>query len=374
MLEARNAIKNLHAYKPPLADRTGLRLDFNESTVGCSPRVLARLRSLDAELLARYPERAPVEKEVAAFLKLDPEQVLLTNGVDEAIHLLCTTYLEPGDEALIVVPTFAMYAIFAHLEAAAVVQVQAADDFTFPLKAVLEKITERTKLIAVANPNNPTGSAVSRDVLVQIAQTAPQAALLVDEAYFEFHGETLINRTAQIENLFVARTFSKAYGLAGLRIGILAAEPRQMAMVRRAASPYSVNAAALAVLPEALRDQKFIADYVDQVKNNRDKLQLELDNLGFHFWPSHANFVLARIGPLHAEFVRALRDRGILVRDRNSDPGCEGCVRFTVGTDAHTQTLITALREVTQELELQSKPQGDSRTDSQADSQDKVRA
>ena len=226
---------------------------------------------------------------------------------------------------------------------------QAGDDFVFPLKAVLEKISTRTKLIAVANPNNPTGSAVSCDVLLQIAKAAPQAALLVDEAYFEFHGETLIDRTAHIENLFVARTFSKAYGLAGLRIGILAAEPRQMAMVRR-------------------------ADYVDQVKSNRETLQLELANLGLHYWPSHANFALARIGPTHAEFVRALRDRGILVRDRNSDPGCEGCVRFTVGTDTHTQTLITALREVAGEFQLQSKGQPNSRNDSRADSRAKVRA
>ena len=134
MLEARKAVKNLHAYRPPLAGRTGLRLDFNESTVGCSPRVLARLRSLDAELLARYPEREPVEKEVAGFLGLDPAQVLLTNGVDEAIHLLCSTYLDPGDEALIVVPTFAMYAIFAQAEGARVVEVRAGHDFTFPAK------------------------------------------------------------------------------------------------------------------------------------------------------------------------------------------------------------------------------------------------
>jgi len=97
MLEAREAVRNLHAYRPPLAGRTGLRLDFNESTVGCSPRVLARLRSLDSEVLARYPEREPVEKEVAGLLGLDPAEVLLTNGVDEAIHLLCSTYLDVCD-------------------------------------------------------------------------------------------------------------------------------------------------------------------------------------------------------------------------------------------------------------------------------------
>ena len=360
MLEAREAVKNLHTYRPPLAGRTGLRLDFNESTVGCSPRVLARLRSLDAEALARYPEREPVEKEVASFLGLDPAQVLLTNGVDEAIHLLCSTYLDPGDEALIVVPTFAMYAIFAQAEGARVVEVRAGDNFKFPAQDLLAQLSPRTRLIAVANPNNPTGAAVACHVLIQIAQQAPQAALLVDEAYFEFHRETLIDRafvdpTTQIENLFVARTFSKAYGLAGLRIGILAGQARQMTMVRRVASPYSVNAAALAVLPEALRDQEYVSRYVAQVLNNRERLQRELGNFGLHYWPSHANFVLVRIGSAHAEFVQALRDRGILVRDRNSDPGCEGCVRLTVGSDEHTETLIGALREVVEQLGLRSK-------------------
>src|SRR6202795_2525838 len=306
MLEARDAVKNLHAYRPPLAGRVGLRLDFNESTVGCSPRVLARLRSLDAELLARYPDREPVEKEVASFFGLDPAQVLLTNGVDEAIHLLCSTYLDPGDEALIVVPTFAMYAIFAQAEGARVVEVRAGNNFTFPERALLAQLSPRTRLIAVANPNNPTGAAVAGNILIQIAQAAPQAAVLVDEAYFEFHGETLIDQTRQIENLFVARTFSKAYGLAGLRIGILAGEAKQMAMVRRMASPYNVNAAALAILPEALQDQEYVSRYVAQVLSNRERLQQELANLGLHYWPRRANFVLVRVGSAHLEFVRAL--------------------------------------------------------------------
>jgi len=354
MLEARAAVRNLHAYRPPLAGRVGLRLDFNESTVGCSPRVLARLRSLDSELLARYPEREPVEKDVAAFLGLDPAQVLLTNGVDEAIHLLCCAYLDPGDEALIVVPTFAMYAIFAQAEGARVVEVRAGDNFTFPAQDLLAQLSLRTRLIAVANPNNPTGAAVAGNVLVQIAQAAPQAAVLVDEAYFEFHGETLIDQIPQIENLFVARTFSKAYGLAGLRIGILAGEARQTETVRRVASPYNVNAAALAVLPEALQDQEYVNRYVAQVLSNRDRLQQELGNLGLHYWPSHANFVLVRIGSAHGEFVQALRSCGILVRDRNTDPGCEGCVRLTVGNDGHTEALISALRNVVVQLGLRN--------------------
>jgi len=205
--------------------------------------------------------------------------------------------------------------------------------------------------------------------LGSLAEAAPQAALLVDEAYFEFHGETLMDRTLQTPNLFVARTFSKAYGLAGLRIGILAGGEEQMAMIRRVSSPYSVNAAALAVLSEALQDQEYVSRYVAQVLCNREKLQQELAALGMHYWPSHANFVLVRVGAAHAEFVRALRDRGILVRDRNSDSGCEGCVRLTVGADEHTETLTNALRDVVVELGLRNDPQ----TDSQGDSRNEVR-
>jgi histidinol-phosphate aminotransferase len=352
MLEARSAVKNLHTYRPPLADRQGLRLDFNESTIGCSARVLARLSALDAEALARYPEREPVEAQVADFLRLDAAQVLLTNGVDEAIHLLCSAYLDPGDEAIIVVPTFAMYALFARAEGACVVQIRSGENFSFPLEDVLSRVSERTRLIAVANPNNPTGAVVECEVLLRVARAAPHAAVLVDEAYFEFYGETMLDHQPWPENLFVARTFSKAYGLAGLRIGILAGDGRQISMVRRVASPYNVNTVALAVLPEALRDQAYVEHYVAEVQRGRSELEHQLRTLGLHHWPSHANFVLVRVGTAHAEFVQALRARGILVRDRNTDPGCEGCVRLTVGTREHARTLIGALREVVQELKL----------------------
>ena len=262
------------------------------------------------------------------------------------------TYLEPGDEAIIVVPTFALYAIFAQVEDARLIQILSGENFAFPLEDLLSRIGPRTRLIAVANPNNPTGTVVAGEILLQVAQSAPQAAVLVDEAYFEFHGETILNHRVRPANLFVARTFSKAYGLAGLRIGVLAADAGQMAMVRRAASPYNVNAVALAVLPEALRDQQYVENYVAEVRRGRRLLEQELKTLGLHCWPSRANFVLVRIGPAHAEFIQTLRARGILVRDRNTDPGCEGCVRLTVGSEEHTRILIGTLREVVETLGL----------------------
>ncbi len=255
MLKARAAVYSLKSYHPPLGNRDGLRLDFNENTVGCSPRVLERLRRIDGELLARYPEREPGELVAAAHLGIGPAEILLTNGTDEAIHLICETYLEPEHEALIGVPTFAMYEIYAAATGAKVIPVLGDADFHFPVEKVLAQVNERTRLIAVANPNNPTGAQAPQEHLLRLAKAAPQAALLVDEAYFEFSGETLMKQWREIPNLFVSRTFSKAYGLAGLRIGVLAGNVEQMKLVRRVSSPYNLNSVALACLADALGDQ-----------------------------------------------------------------------------------------------------------------------
>ncbi len=134
MLKPRDAVRNLKTYHPPLGGRQGLRLDFNENTVGCSPRVLQRLRSLTADELAKYPDREPGEKVVSAHLGIDPSEVILTNGTDEAIHLICETYLEPEHEAIVAVPTFAMYEIYAGATGARVVSVQADNSFPLPYR------------------------------------------------------------------------------------------------------------------------------------------------------------------------------------------------------------------------------------------------
>jgi histidinol-phosphate aminotransferase len=351
MLEAREAIRKLKQYQPPLGGRTGLRLDFNENTGGCSPRVIERLRQILPEELACYPEREPVEREVATFLGLQPEQVLLTNGVDEAIHLLCEAYLEPEDDAVIVIPTFAMYQICAAATGARVISIPANEDFSFPTAKVLAYTTSpKTRLIAIANPNNPTGAVASAEDLLLIARSAPQAAVLVDEAYLEFYGESLLEYAGQVRNLFIARTFSKAYGMASLRVGVLAGAAEQVQSLRCSCSPYNVNGVALACLPAALADQDYVRRYVAEVKWSRTRLEEEFSALEIPFWPSQANFVLARIGPSHADFVRGMKTRGILVRDRSSDFGCDGCVRITAGWREHTERLLGTLRETLQEI------------------------
>ncbi len=343
-VKPRRAVLEMPEYHPPLAGRDALRLDFNENTFSPSPRVMERLKQITAEGLTKYPEREPVERIVAAHFGLQSDQVLLTNGVDEAIHLMCCAFLEEGDEALIAPPTFFMYDVSISMMTRGLVKVQADATLEFPFERFLAAITERTKLIIVASPNNPTGATVSREHLLAIAKAAPQAVLMVDEAYYHFHGESVMQDLATAPNVIVARTFSKAYGLANLRIGMLAGNVELMKYVRKVSSPYNVNGVALDCLSVAIEDEAYLAWYVEQVRVGRERMMAGLAELGVPFFPSAANFVLMKIGPKHKELVAAMRRHGVLLRDRSADPGCDGFVRITIGVEEHVTVGLAALK------------------------------
>ncbi len=351
----RARVQQMKEYHPPLGSREAMRLDFNENTLECSPRVRETLAQISFGALTRYPEREPVEAIVAAHLGLRAKQVALTNGVDEAIHVLFETFLDSGDELLLPVPTYTMYEVYASATDARVVTVQAADDLQFPFDRLIAAITPRTKVIAVANPNSPSGSVATRQQLLSLAARAPQAVLLVDEAYFHFYGKTVMDLVGTVPNLVVARTFSKAYGLAGLRLGLLAGPADLMRWIRRVLSPYSVNSLALACLPPALEDTAYLDWYVGEVLAARSEFETALDKVGVRRWPSQTNFVLVEIGPQHTEFVRLMRDAGVLVRDRSSDPGCDGRVRITIGTRAQMKQAVMALNNAVASLRTESR-------------------
>jgi histidinol-phosphate aminotransferase len=357
----RARVQAMMEYHPPLGSRDALRLDFNENTLACSPKVSEVLGRISAGSLTRYPEREPVEAIVAAHLGLAPEQTALTNGVDEAIHVLFEAFLEAGDELLLPVPTYTMYGVYASATDASAVAVQAADDLQFPFERLLAAITPRTKIVAIANPNSPSGSAATRAQLLEIASRAPHAVVLVDEAYFHFHGETVMDLIGpspnRLPNLMVARTFSKAYGLAGLRLGLLAGPVELMRWVRRVLSPYSVNSLALACLPPALEDTGYLDWYVAEVLAARAEFEAALDQAGVRRWVSRANFVLVEIGKQHAEFARLMRAAGVLVRDRSSDPGCDGLVRITIGTREQMRQAALALNKTLATLRAENEAQ-----------------
>jgi histidinol-phosphate aminotransferase len=344
--EPRARVRSITEYHPPLGSRDGMRLDFNENTIACSPAVLEVLGGISGSTLTRYPERQPVEAIAAKHLGIAPECVALTNGVDEAIHVLFETFLDAGDELLLPVPTYAMYQVYASMTDAHTVTVRAGGDFQFPFEQLLRAITPRTKIIAVANPNSPTGSIATLAQIVALAERAPHAIVLIDEAYFHFHGETAIEFIGKHPNLVVARTFSKAYGLAGMRVGLLACATEHMRWIRRVLSPYSVNQLALACLPAALNDRAYLDWYVGEILAARAEFETELDAAGVPRWPSRANFVLVRIGAPHEEFVRRMHAFGVMVRDRSRDPGCDGCVRITIGTREQMRQAASASHRV----------------------------
>jgi histidinol-phosphate aminotransferase len=207
----------------------------------------------------------------------------------------------------------------------------------------MDAVTARTRMIVITNPNNPTGVPVSRADILKVLASAPDAAVLLDEAYFEFYGQTMMDQIGAIPNLFIVRTFSKAYGLAGLRLGVLAGAEEHVSVLRRMSSPFNVNAFALACVAEALADREFVAEYIEQVRTTREWLRQQLEALGFKCWPSQANFVLCRFGDSKNAILKSLLARGISLRDR---PDCPGCVRISIGTQLEMERVVSELKQV----------------------------
>jgi histidinol-phosphate aminotransferase len=343
----RAAVLAMKPYSPPTAGRAGkLRLDFNENTVGCSPRVIEALRrSLDAGALSVYPEYNEAKAEIAAYFRVDPNQFVFTNGTDEAIQVFVNTYVEAGQKVLLLKPSYAMYRFYAEVAGARVCEIEYPQpDMEFPLDTFLRAITPDTRAVILANPNNPTGTGVSLAGIERIVRRARRAVVLVDEAYYEFSGVTALGEIERVPNLFVSRTFSKVFGMAAMRLGCLFSHSANIQFLHKAQSPYSVNTLAVLAAREAITDAPYIQNYVAEVLAARELLCVGLERLGIAYIPSSANFVLARIGPRAIEIRDALRDCGILVRDRSYE--APGCVRMTVGTREQTRRLLAALEEI----------------------------
>ncbi len=345
--KARRAIDSMAPYRPPTGGRQELlRLDFNENTLGCSPKVREFLAtSLNVCSLPAYPEYSETRRDLAAFFGVEEESLVLTNGTDEAIQVLVNTYLDDGQECLILQPAYAMYRFYAEVAGAEVFALDYnPDTLAFPLEQVLESISASTRLIMIANPNNPTGGAISLKAIEQILQRAGNAAVLIDEAYYEFCGVTALPLIKDYSNLFVSRTFSKVYGLAGLRIGCLFTQPANAALLRKGQSPYSVNAVAAATARIAIQDQEFITGYVTEVLAARQLTEVGLEKLKIRYFPSDGNFILMDLGDRAERVVKGMRERGILVRDRGHE--IPGAVRVTIGTRDQMDRFLVALREV----------------------------
>jgi histidinol-phosphate aminotransferase len=326
--------------------RTGrLRLDFNENTLGCSPAVRAALKKLSREQVAVYPEYEATRRRMARYFGLAPAETILCNGVDDGLKLIFDCFMEPGATLFLVEPTFDMYRIYSALHGARVLSERLDAEMRFPLKNVRRMLRKhKPRVFLLANPNNPTGTLLGRRELRQILDAAPGTLVVVDEAYAEFSGVTVLPWIRRYPNLVVTRTFSKVAALAGLRFGCLFAHRDLVAQMRKAQPPFPIGWPALLAAEAAIRDRVRMKRYVRQVQRAKREFEGALRRLGARVFPSGGNFLLADFGHRAPKLLRALARQGILLRDRSRDFGRPGLIRITIGTPAQMRRVVRALK------------------------------
>jgi histidinol-phosphate aminotransferase len=320
-----------------------LRLDCNENTIGCSPAVRRALARMTAEQIAMYPEYEKATRRLAQHFGVRPEEMVLANGADDSLRIIMDMFLERGAKVLLFEPGFPMFRFYAELAGARIERVQIGEDMTFPFAEVMRALKRRPRVFFLANPNNPTGTVLGKSELREILRSFPETALVVDEAYAEFSDVTVLPWIRKFPNLLVVRTFSKAMGLAGLRLGFVFAHAKLAELCRRTQPPFPVNLAALAAAEAGLRDSEFVRRYVAAVKRSREILSGWLERRGVRVFPSATNFLYADFGARATKLARGLERKGILVRERASDFRRPGFVRIGLGTVAQTKRLMREL-------------------------------
>src|SRR5262249_46341301 len=316
-LPVRRAILERKTYEPPAEGREGkIGLDFNENTGGCSEAVRRAIARLTPEQIAMYPEVLKGTAKLARYFGAAPEDVVLTNGGDDALRVFFDAFVDAGSHVLICEPTFPMYRYYAEIYGARIDVCLYDAEMRFPLRDVLKRLKKRRRVFLLANPNNPTGTLVPLADLREVLGAAPHTAVVFDEAYAEYSGLTTIPWVRKYPNLFVARTFSKAAGLASLRLGAIVAQKGSLDLVKRAMPPYPINLAALVGAVAAVHDRKTMRGHVLEILKTREWFAKELEAGGIRTFPSAGNFLLADFGPEGPGFFARLEKKGILLRER----------------------------------------------------------
>jgi len=355
----RQEVEGLHAYSAPLEGRRGLlRLDFNENTIGPSPKVLEALRAIPADHLAIYPEYAGLREAVLANLAaapaglgcaLSPDQIGIFNGVDAAIHAVIHAYGGPGDGLLTTSPTFGYYAPCAAMQGMAIEAIpHAMPGFVFPFAAIRRALDLTPRILMLCNPNNPTGTRLAADQVVELASAAPDTLVVVDELYEAFTGDSVlpIADFAVTPNLLVLRSLAKTAGLAGLRIGFAIGHAAVVDRVSRVTGPYDINSFAVTAAFAALRDQAYVDGYVAEVIEARAWLAEQLRSAGVRHHVEGGNYLLLWPRRDPAAVAQALRTAGILVRSMAGKPLIDGSLRVSIGTLEQMQRFWEAFQAV----------------------------
>jgi len=345
-LPVRKAIIERRTYEAPAEGREGkVRLDFNENTAGCSPAVIRALGKMSRKQIAMYPEYQRSTERLARHFGVRLSELLLTNGGDDALRVFFDTFVESGSSILICEPTFPMYRYYGEIAGARVEALRYGPDMEFPTPGILAALRRKPRVLFVANPNNPTGTLLQIAEIEKILRAATNTAVVIDEAYAEFSGVTLVPYIGKYANLFITRTFSKAAGLAALRLGAVIAGAESLSYLRRAMPPFPVNLAALVAADAAVRDGRTIRAYVREIRRLRAWFEKKLHGLGVKTFPSAGNFLLANFGPGGPRLFQRLEREGLLLRERTKDLG-PGFVRITIGTQAEMKLLLKKMKRL----------------------------
>jgi histidinol-phosphate aminotransferase len=327
----------------PVADI--VKMDANENPYGCSPRVLAALAKSDN--LNIYPDdgQQGLRKLLAKYAGTDAEKIVAGHGSNTLIDLVVRLFIGEGDEVIVNVPTFDLYRFSTEICGGRVVNVKRDDDFAVRVKDVKAAVTPRTRMIFIATPNNPTGNTVPRNDLIEIIETG--VPVVVDEAYYEFSGETVIPLTAKYQNLMVLRSFSKWAGLAGLRVGYGVFPPKIADYLMAIKIPYFVSMAGEIAVRESMADISYLQGRVKAIIKERARLMTELKKITWlKPYPSQANFIYCAIlKGSAAELHKQLQKKGILVRYFDK-PLLKNSIRVSVGKPEHTDALAAALHDI----------------------------
>jgi histidinol-phosphate aminotransferase len=347
IVQPKKTVKDINKYSHNSQERRDkIKLDLNENLMGCSLKVVEALKKITHHDISGYPEYDNFIIKLSSYLDVEGDNLLITNGADDAIRAVMDAYLEKDDEIIIPIPTFYLFELYATFIGAKQNLVYYNDDLSFPVEKILEKINDKTKMIVIVNPNNPTGTIVSDEDIEKILQKAKNSIVLIDEAYFQFSERSSKNLINTYNNLIITQTFSKGFGLAGLRLGYIISNKDVIHNLNKVVLPYGVNGLSIVAGSAALEDLDFVSHYVGLVRDNKGYLEKELTNLGVKTYPSDANFIIANFGEDSNHVYEQLSEKDILVKDVSNQPMLEGCLRIAIGTKTQMVTLIKELRNI----------------------------
>lgn len=337
----RENIKNLTPYSSARDEYKGeasVYLDANENAFG-SPL---------EQQYNRYPDplQYKVKKRLSDIKGVPPRNIFLGNGSDEAIDILFRSFCNPGvDNVILVPPTYGMYEVSANINDVAIKKVLLTEEYQLNLEGIAEAIDTHTKMIFICSPNNPTGNSINRDDIETLLANF-NGLIVVDEAYINFSRQkTFIQELTEYANLVVLQTLSKAWGLAGLRIGMAFASEEIIEVMNKVKPPYNINEASQELALKALENVNLVNSWIKETLIQRDKLVLQLKDFDFvlDIYPSDANFILVKTTD-PKKIYNFLVEKGIIIRDRSKVDLCEGCLRITVGTPAENEILLQTLQ------------------------------